>query len=309
MTYEYYGYPPDWLDKYQAEIKKVTAADVNRVAVKYLHKDQLAVLVVGNTKEFDKPLSSLGAVKEIDITIPPPPAAKEESKPAASNPEGKALAAKVAAAMGGLPKLHSIKTLHVAIAESESGGTPSPVDVILAFPDSMHVDVQMPQGTLTIVASSGDAFMSMPGMGTRSLPPAQKAEMLAQLHHDLVYIAQHADDPAFTFTAAGSEKIGDVEAAILDVGGAVPWVRWYIDPKTGYILREKYKGMGQMGPFDGETNLSDWRTADSLTIPYLHQNKQNGQEISSSEYKKVEINPPVDPKLFAKPTEKPVEHP
>ena len=80
MTYEYYGYPPDWLDKYQAEIKKVTAADVNRVATKYLHKDQLAVLVVGNTKDFDKPLSSLGAVKEIDITIPPPPGAKEDSQ-------------------------------------------------------------------------------------------------------------------------------------------------------------------------------------------------------------------------------------
>jgi zinc protease len=53
ITYEYYGYPPDWLDKYQAEIKKVTKEDVNRVAAKYLHKDQLAVLVVGNTKDFD----------------------------------------------------------------------------------------------------------------------------------------------------------------------------------------------------------------------------------------------------------------
>src|SRR5579864_8989966 len=67
MVYEYYGYPPDWLDKFQAEIKKVTAADVNRIAAKYLHKDQLARLVVGNVKEFGKPLSSLGAVKEIDI--------------------------------------------------------------------------------------------------------------------------------------------------------------------------------------------------------------------------------------------------
>ena len=114
MVYEYYGYPPDWLDKYQAEIKKVTAADVNRVAAKYLHKDQLAVLVVGNTKEFDKPLSSLGAVKQIDIAIPPPPDDKNDkedsAKPAAaSNAEGKALVTKVAAAMGGLPKLQSIK--------------------------------------------------------------------------------------------------------------------------------------------------------------------------------------------------------
>lgn len=308
MTYEYYGYPPDWLDKYQAEIKKVTAADVNRVATKYLHKDQLAVLVVGNTKEFDKPLSSLGPVKEIDITIPPPAEtkaeSKEEAKPAASNPEGKALAAKVVAAMGGLPKLRSIKTMHVNIAESDSGAPPAPVDVYLSFPDSMHVEMQIPQGTLTIVTSPQAAFMSMPGMGSRTMPPAQKSEMLSQMHHDLVYIAQHADDPAFTFTAAGKEKIGDVEVAVLDIGGSVPWVRWYVDSKTGYVLREQYKGTGQQGPFDGETELSGWRTADGLTMPYKHENKQNGQQTSTAEFKKIEINPPLDPKLFEKPVEK-----
>jgi zinc protease len=314
MTYEYYGYPPDWLDKYQAEIKKVTAADVNRVAAKYLHKDQLAVLVVGNTKDFDKPLTSLGAVKEIDIAIPPPPAEKSESndtaaKPAASNAEGKALAAKVAAAMGGLPKLQSIKTMHVGIDESDGGSPPNPVDVTVALPDRMRIDIQTPQGALTIVASPDAAFMTMAGMGTRSMPPEQKNEMLSQMHHDLIYVAQHADDPAFTFTAAGTEKIGDVDAAILDIGGAIPWVRWYIDPKTGYILREKYKAMGQSGPFDGETNLADWRTVDGLTMPYKHQNKQDGKETSTAQFKKIELNPEVDPKLFAKPAEASGEKP
>ena len=307
MTYEYYGYPPDWLDKYQAEIKKVTTADVNRVAAKYMHRDQLAVLVVGNIKEFDKPLSTLGAVKTIDITIPPPPGEKQEdsAKASASNAEGKALALKVAAAMGGLDKLKSIKTIHVVIDESDGGNPPSPVDVTLAFPDSMHVEVQSPQGTLTIVASPDDAFMSIPNMGTRSMPPAQKTEMLSQLHHDLIYVAQHADDPAFTFTAAGTEKVDGVDAAILDIGGAVPWVRWYIDPKTGYILREKYKAMGQSGPFEGETTLADWKTVDGLTMPYQHKNKQNGQETSTAEFKKIEINGVVDPKLFQKPAEAP----
>ena len=135
------------------------------------------------------------------------------------------------------------------------------------------------------------------------MPPAQKTEMLAQMHHDLVYIAQHADDDAFTFTAAGTEKIGDTDAAVLDIGGAVPWLRWYIDPKTGYVLREKYKGLAQSGPFDGETNLSDWRSYEGLTLPYTHQNKQNGQPSSTAELKKVELNPAVDPKIFDKPAE------
>jgi zinc protease len=309
MTYEYYGYPPDWLDKYQAEIKKVTAADVNRVAAKYLHRDQLAVLVVGNTKEFDKPLTSLGTVKEIDIAIPPPPAekaAKSDEKSEASNPEGKALVEKVATALGGLPKLQSIKTMRVNIAESEPGGQPAPVDISLAFPDSIHVDLQTPQGQLIFIATANSGYMSMGG-NTRSMPPAQKDEMLTQVHHDLVYVVQHVNDPAVTFTSSGTEKIGEVDAAVLDIGGSIPPLRWYVDPKTGRILREKYKGIGPTGPFEGETEFSDWRTADGLSFPYIHKNKQNGQDTSLVEYKKIEINPSIDPKLFEKPAEKAAE--
>jgi zinc protease len=84
MAYEFYGYPLDFLEQYRAGVEKVTKEDVARVAAKYLHKDKLAILVVGNTKEFDKPLSSLGSVSEIDITIPPPPGEKA-SGPANSN--------------------------------------------------------------------------------------------------------------------------------------------------------------------------------------------------------------------------------
>ncbi|HKW18976.1 MAG TPA: pitrilysin family protein [Terriglobales bacterium] len=83
MAYEFYGYPGDFLERYRAGIEKVTTADVARIIKKYLHKDQLAVLVVGNTADFDKPLSSLGAVKEIDISIPPPPTQMGDAGPPA----------------------------------------------------------------------------------------------------------------------------------------------------------------------------------------------------------------------------------
>jgi zinc protease len=89
MAYEFYKYPPDFLERYRAGIEKVEPADVARAAAKYLHKDKLAVLVVGNTAEFDKPLSSLGSVSNLDITIPPPPGEKndkeEPGKPSASS--------------------------------------------------------------------------------------------------------------------------------------------------------------------------------------------------------------------------------
>jgi len=77
MAYEFYGYPQDYLERFRTGVEKVTPADVARVAAKYLHKNQLAVLVVGHTSEFDKPLSSLGSVTKVDITIPPPPGEPE----------------------------------------------------------------------------------------------------------------------------------------------------------------------------------------------------------------------------------------
>jgi zinc protease len=78
MAYEFYHYPLDFLERYRNEIDKVTADQVTTVARKYIQKDRLAVLVVGNDAEFDKPLSGLGPVTKLDITIPPPPKALME---------------------------------------------------------------------------------------------------------------------------------------------------------------------------------------------------------------------------------------
>jgi zinc protease len=73
LTYTYYDYPVDFADQTKDKVEKVGKGDVLRVAKKYLHPDQVSILVVGNKANFEKPLSSLGEVNVIDITIPPPP--------------------------------------------------------------------------------------------------------------------------------------------------------------------------------------------------------------------------------------------
>jgi len=72
LTYAYFGFPVDYLSRYRQSVEKVTTADVERVAKKYVHKDQLAILVVGPPKGQDRPLESFGKVKTVDITIPMP---------------------------------------------------------------------------------------------------------------------------------------------------------------------------------------------------------------------------------------------
>ncbi len=69
----FYGYPPDTLEKYKTGIESVTSADVSRVANKYVDLSKLAIVVVGNEAELNTPLSKLGKVTNVDITIPPPP--------------------------------------------------------------------------------------------------------------------------------------------------------------------------------------------------------------------------------------------
>ena len=72
MTYAYYDYPLDFLQKTKENVEKVTKKDVLRVAKKYLRPDEVQILAVGRPEDFDEPLSVLGSVKEIDITIPVP---------------------------------------------------------------------------------------------------------------------------------------------------------------------------------------------------------------------------------------------
>ena len=75
VTLAFYGYPPDFLERYKDAIEKVTAADVTRVAIKYIDVSKLAIVVVGNQAEFGTPLDKLGPVTDLDIAIPPPPGA------------------------------------------------------------------------------------------------------------------------------------------------------------------------------------------------------------------------------------------
>ena len=276
------------------------------MAAKYVHKDQFAVLVVGNSAEFDKPLSSLGSVTNLDITIPPPPGEEPqpEAKPAASNSEGKALAAKLAAALGGSAKLQSIKSIastYTLTRKTPQGDMPLSMKSTIVFPDHLHVDAQGPMGNFTVVISPSVSFMSVSGMGMRELPESQKTENLLQLKRDLIYVGQHAGDPAFSFSAQGTEKIGDVNAQILDINGEGVSMRCYLDPQSGRVLRESYRTIGIAGPVQAETDLEDWKTSDGLTLPYLRKTKQNGEDSSSTQYTTIQINPAVDPKLFDKP--------
>ena len=64
---EFYGYAPDYLENYRDNISRVSKEDVLAAARKHLKPEAFKLVVVGDAAKFDKPLSSFGAVRELDL--------------------------------------------------------------------------------------------------------------------------------------------------------------------------------------------------------------------------------------------------
>src|SRR5579884_1043046 len=302
-NYEFHGYPADFLERYQKGVEQVTAEDVNRVAQKYLQKDKFAVLVVGKAADFDKPLSTFGKVTDLDIAIPQPGA--NHAEPVASNPEGKALLAKVIEGAGGAAKLKSIKAVHSkATLSLKSAGMTLGAEQTSMGDDKIQIKMNTPGGEMTMVATDQGGFMTMGAMGTRDIPASQREDSLKSLHREIWFVAQHADDPQFSFAAEGKEKIGDVETSILDISGAGDQFRWFVDPKTGHVLRASFQGNTPTGPGTETIDFSDWKTVDGVSLPLHEEISSNGKPSSSLVISSIEFNPAVDSKIFEKPQNK-----
>jgi zinc protease len=74
-----YGYPDDYLVGRLAILERITKADVDALAKKYVHPDKAAILVVGDKASVLGPLQALGygPVTELDIDGNPLPVTPE----------------------------------------------------------------------------------------------------------------------------------------------------------------------------------------------------------------------------------------
>ena len=64
---EYEELPLNYLETYLGNVQAVTHEDIQQVARKYLHPDEIKILVVGDKDKFDKPLDSFGKVNVIEL--------------------------------------------------------------------------------------------------------------------------------------------------------------------------------------------------------------------------------------------------
>jgi zinc protease len=301
LSLEFYGFPANYYEQYPENIRKVTAEDVSRVARQYVHPDQIALLVVGKEKDLDKPLSSLGVVQAVDVTIPEPggaapkPAAAggaaASAAPAASSPEGLALIRKVRDFVGGKAKVDAVKA--VKRTGSAQMRTPQgPMDVeaeeLVQFPDMRRAVMKTPMGEITMVSGPDGAFMAGP-MGTQDMPSSQREATAREAKTDLLNVLKNVDNPKYVFTTSAPDTIE------INADGAT--AKWVVDPASGKLLRKI--SQGRMGEQISE--YTEWKVFDGLNLPVAYTVKAGGQETGSGKTATMEINPAVDPKAFVKP--------
>ena len=248
-------------------------------------------------------------------TPAPPPAAAPAATPVPPKPtpvptpsaqqlkEGKELFAKFVQALGGpdkARKVHDVWTRGLVTAKTPEGDMSMDVQTSMVFPDRISQQVDAPFGRMAMVATPSGAFIVGPN-AVQDLPPGMKEELLRQVRRIPLLLAQKSDDPKLAVAAAGTEKIGDVNARILDVSYEGASVRWYLDPTTYRILRSSHTSVGPQGEAVIVSDYSDYKIVDGYPVAFHLEVSTNGQKDQTLALEECKINPGVEPKLFEKP--------
>jgi zinc protease len=314
VTYEYYGLPGDWLERYRVGIEKVTVADTARVAKQYIKPEQFTILVVGPTEGRDKPLSTFGTVKTLDVTIPEPPSATAPATPAAAAPPSAAageaargLIDKAVTAFGGAAAVDGVKAYleeSSVVVVTPQGEMELQSSTLVALPDRIKQEMVTPMGTMTMRVSGAKGSVSGP-QGLQPLPDAQRLQTLKQVQRSPVFLLQRRGQPAFKVTAAGDGKVGETVVTLLRVEMDGDAVTLGIDPATGQVRSLLARATGPTGaPADVLTEYGDYRAAGSLSLPHARTASIGGTPAQKVTVKRLEVNPAIAADAFEAPASK-----
>ncbi len=234
---------------------------------------------------------------------PAPAAAKKAEPSPEAVREGKALFARFVTALGGaakVRKVHDVSTRGLVTAKTPEGELTMDVQTAMIFPDRISQQVDAAFGHMSMVATPGGAFI-VGANAVTDLPQGMRDELLKQVRRVPLLLAQKADDPKLSVAAAGTEKIGDVEARVLDVSYDGATVRWFLDPATLRILRSTHSSMGPTGEATIISEYSDYKVVDGFPVAFHLEVTTNGVKDQVLALDECKINPGLDPKLFEKP--------
>ena len=283
LRYTYFGYPTSFLFDYQKAVEKVTREDVLRVAKQRFKPEDLTIVMVGNSKDFGKPLSTLGKVNTLDLTIPEPPQERAAASPQASA-QGKQLLARMQQAIGGADKLAALKdgvqTLEMAMDPS-AGGMKLKQTVKFVGPNHYRQEQELPFMKVIAYTDGTTGWLSTP-QGVMPMTPDILSQAQGEMLRRFTRLLLSDREEGRTINAVDDHTVQISAPNGLNA-------RLEIDPASGLPAKETYQAPGVGGaPIDVVQTFSDWRDAGGFKLPFKVQLEQAGKKVADvtvSEYK------------------------
>jgi predicted Zn-dependent peptidase len=295
LTYEYYGYPLDWLDRYAEGIRSVTVEEVRKAARDRIHPDQLSILVVGPDEGMDRPLSEFGKVTTVDVAIPPPPAAAVEATEESLAAGSERMAAAIAA-MGGEDAVAAVGAVlqrGTMEASTPQGPMQASLESVVLYPGRFRQELVLPFGTLVTVVDGESGFRTGPG-GNETLAGEDLAESRRARGRNLLVLMRRYLDGDVRAIASGETGI------VLESGDDT--VSLALDPATDRVTSMTYQGNDFAGT-PGEVSISfdDWREVAGLDVAFAAAATFEDEPLWILTLEEVEIDGAVDESAFEPP--------
>jgi hypothetical protein len=209
-------------------------------------------------------------------------------------------------ALGGKDKLNSIKTLYMEGVTVMQNGNEIDAKIYKDQDKLSRREISFGAGNTVSIVTDKEGWFSNPrnGGAFEAIPAerlkGQQAEL--DIRGPLVDYASKG----YTAELLGKEKVGDADAYKIKLTPkSGNEIIYYIDAKTWYLVRETRKGGGggggggrpAQGNGDGTVNIdySNYqKTADGYMFPFTVSFGFGG----SMNYEKIEVNKPIDQKLY-----------
>ncbi|MFH1699507.1 MAG: pitrilysin family protein [Candidatus Zixiibacteriota bacterium] len=302
MTYDYYDMPVDFLQQLKEAVEQVTPEDIIEVAQRKLNPNNLQILVVGKADEFDEPLSVLGEVNEIDITIPEPEVIEFVATDEELNLGMEKLAA-VVEACGGTANFQKIKSLETSSKVNinmSQGAMMVNVTNIQILPDKSAQIVSMPMGSQKQIYVGTEGWTIAAGQ-TTPMSEADLNEQKQDLSRNTHHIFANFDNPDYQIAFRGAEEFEGqpaVKYEILTSAGAQ--FSLYVDPQTNLPIGNSHFGNTYAGPGEIVNVIHEHGSFGGVMMP-VKMTQKSGPMTMDIEITNTVINGKIDESIFVKP--------
>lgn len=210
-------------------------------------------------------------------------------------------------ALGGAEKLKTLKSLYLeGVAVMQNGN--EIISKIYKVQDKLvRREIEFGMGSVTMIVTDKEGWSSNPRTGGAFEPLPKEAVEAQQIELDLAGPLVDYAAKGHKVELVGKETIGTTEAYKIKLTPKTGReINYFIDTKDYYIIRQTVKGGGMFGAGQGRgaqgadteliINFSDYKkTPDGYVFAYAVTMGNSGNNMN---YEKIEVNKPVDDKLY-----------